>query len=405
MVAPQGLNETSFGPELNFTVISRAKFPKKAIVKRKVYDDEEMFSPYVRKSKKELEIRNYRPNALYTVGKLARSSQSPKSVYNKSETKKKKHHMIKLAKADKVRRKEFHVKESERIDSKKVSKDLRHMSKNQKHMSKKKRHKQNPTKLAVRSVKPVKMSRKEKNRQEFIDENNMEDALLAYHKFFETMRKRKDFLFKGYNKCFNLSHLSRQERLRMKSDCDTLYPHLKAINRFHCYLVSLQEQHIINEKLRSERFYRKREMEREEENVRKNLKCKTSESTQESTSFSPPLSPKRLKIQQKKSKLINKYRERAQEVYDNFWKLKFEVLDAKMARGIHEKDDFDSIPTRFLMDPITDNFWLDKWQISTKHWDELPKDLIHSHRKYMRILNSPVRENEKNTQYHDFKTL
>ena len=54
--------------------------------------------------------------------------------------------MIKLAKADKVRRKEFHVKESERIDSKKVSKDSRHMSKNQKHISKKKRHKQNPTK-------------------------------------------------------------------------------------------------------------------------------------------------------------------------------------------------------------------------------------------------------------------
>jgi len=50
MVAPQGFNETSFGPELNFTVISRTKFPKKAIVKRKVYDDEEMLSPYVRKS-------------------------------------------------------------------------------------------------------------------------------------------------------------------------------------------------------------------------------------------------------------------------------------------------------------------------------------------------------------------
>ena len=136
-------------------------------------------------------------------------------------------------------------------------------------------------------------------------------------------------------------------------------------------------------------------MEREEENVRNNLKCKTSESTQESTSFSSPLSPKRLKIQQKKSKLINKYRERAQGVYDKFWKLKFEILDAKMARGIHEKDDFESIPTRFQIDPIADNFWLDKWQISTKYWDELPKDLIYSHRKYMRILNSPVREKEK----------
>jgi len=296
--------------------------------------------------------------------------------------------MIKLVKTDNVRRKEFHVKESERIDSKKVSKKLRHMSKKQ-------RHKQNPAKLALRSAKSVKMSRKEKNRQEFIDENNMEDALLAYHKFFETMRKRKDFLFKGYNKCFNLSHLSRQEWLKMKSDCDKLYPHLKAVNRFHCYLMSLQEQHIINEKLRSERFYRKRKMEHEEENVRKNLKYGTSESTQESTSFAPPLSPKRLKIQQKKSKLMNKYRERAQEVYDKFWKLKFENLDAKMARGVHEKDDFESIPTRFQMDPIANNFWLDKWQISTKYWDELPKDLIYSHRKYIRMLSSPVREKEK----------
>ena len=62
---------------------------------------------------------------------------------------------------------------------------------------------------------------------------------------------------------------------------------------------------------------------------------------------------------------------------------------------MHEKDDFESIPLRFQTDPIVDNFWLDKWQISTKYWDELPKDLIYSHRKYMLMLHSPVRENEK----------
>ena len=62
-------------------------------------------------SRKELEVRNYRPNSLYTVGKLALSSQSPKSVKNKKSETKQKHHMIKLVRAEQLsRRKKFHGK-------------------------------------------------------------------------------------------------------------------------------------------------------------------------------------------------------------------------------------------------------------------------------------------------------
>ena len=88
----------------------------------------------------------------------------------------------------------------------------------------------------------------------------------------------------------------------------------------------------------------------------------------------------------KQSKRIQIFRQRAQEVYDEFWKLRFEIVNSKIARERY-KSDFGGIPKSFEQNPISDPNWLKYWHISTKNWDKLPPELIYSHRK---TLISPV---------------
>ena len=97
-------------------------------------------------------------------------------------------------------------------------------------------------------------------------------------------------------------------------------------------------------------------------------------------------SSKHIRMKAKQSKRIQIFRQRAQEVYDEFWKLRFEIVNSKIAREMY-KSDFGGIPKRFERNPISDPNWLHYWHISTKNWDKLPPELIYSHRK---TLISPV---------------
>ena len=57
-------------------------------------------------------------------------------------------------------------------------------------------------------------------------------------------------------------------------------------------------------------------------------------------------SSKHIKMKAKQSKRIQIFVERAQEVYDKFWKLRFEIVNSKIAREMY-KSDFGGIPKRF----------------------------------------------------------
>ena len=81
----------------------------------------------------------------------------------------------------------------------------------------------------------------------------------------------------------------------------------------------------------------------------------------------------------KQFKRIQIFRERAQEVYDEFWILRFEIVNSKIAREMY-KSDFGGIPKRFER-----NFILDP---NGLNWDKLPPKLIYSHQK---AIISPVR--------------
>ena len=107
-------------------------------------------------------------------------------------------------------------------------------------MSKKQRHRSNPNKLDVRSPKGVEKAKVASQYKKFVEENIMEDMLKSYHQFFETMRSKKSFMFKGYNKCINLSRLTRTERLQLKKYCDELYSHTRKINKLQAFLEDLE---------------------------------------------------------------------------------------------------------------------------------------------------------------------
>ena len=121
-------------------------------------------------------------------------------------------------------------------------------------MSKKQRHRSNPNKLDVRSPKGVEKAKVASQYKKFVEENIMEDMLKSYHQFFETMRSKKSFMFKGYNKCINLSRLNRTERLQLKKHCDELYSHTRKINKLQTFLEDLEFNCQLREKLRQEAF-------------------------------------------------------------------------------------------------------------------------------------------------------
>ena len=243
MVAPQGLVETSADPN-GFTFVIPTRRTNKAIIGSRVQKE---MNPYVRKSKKEIEVRNYVPTSMYTVRKLALSSRSPKSVNKRSGMKKVRRRERSLVKEQIGRREQFHEKQC----NQKIQRDVTCKIKK---MSKKQRHKLNPNKLDVRTPKSIKKMRLKRQYKEFVEENIMEDTLKSYHQFFETMRSKKSFLFKGYNKCIHLGKLSRTERLQLKKHCDELYSHTKKINRLQTFLEDLELKCQLREKLRQEAY-------------------------------------------------------------------------------------------------------------------------------------------------------
>ena len=111
------------------------------------------------------------------------------------------------------------------------------------------------------------------------------------------------------------------ERMQLKKHCEDIYPHMKSIEKLNHFIKDLKFKHEVKKILRKKRAIIK-------ENENKNDKYFTYDQFDFSSS-------EYIRMRAKQSKRIQNFRKRAQEVYDDFWKLRFEIVSSKITREMY----------------------------------------------------------------------